>query len=62
MLTPFTLLKWLAMRNRQKRVLIFMVAACIIVNIAAVASAFWRDSELKEAGISIEQILQEGRR
>ena len=50
------------MTTIQKRILTFMVSACILVNLAAVASAFWRDSELEKAGISIEQILQEGRR
>lgn len=50
------------MTTIQKRILTFMVSACILVNLAAVASAFWRDSELKEAGVSIEQLLQEGKR
>ena len=50
------------MSTMQARIILAMTCICFVVNLAAVASAFWRDSELEKAGISIEQILQEGRR
>lgn len=50
------------MSNVQKKILVCMAVLSFLVNIAAVASAFWRDSDLEAQGISIEQILKEGRK